>query len=301
MNMDFFYDKHDKQYKEYIQDKKKSEIANSWLNQQSLDYWRHNRMLKLIKPFIQKNEQWLTIGDGRYGSEAAWLKRNGVDCHSSDMHINLLEDAYNKGLIDSFSKQNAENLDFASNSFDYVLIKETLHHLPRPWLAIYESFRVCKKGVIIIEPNDPYPYSNILRIFFIKLKNLLKRFLSKKVYKDEYGFEEVGNFIYTINIRELEKFLLGMHKTDIASSNLNDHHFKNIEFVSNNGRTIKEKLISMKLKTIIFFKDILCNLSLLNFSIGEVILFKDKPSSEIIDTLKKSNWNYKKLPSNPYL
>ena len=301
MNMDFFYDKHDKQYKEYIQDKKKSKIANSWLNQQSLDYWRHNRMLKLIRPLIQKNEHWLTIGDGRYGSEAAWLKRNGVNCHSSDMHTNLLEDAYKKGLIDSFSKQNAENLDFASNSFDYVLIKETLHHLPRPWLAIYESFRVCRKGVIIIEPNDPYPYSNILRILFIKLKNLLKRFLSKKVYKDEYGFEEVGNFIYTINIRELEKFLLGIHKTDIASSNLNDHHFKNIEFVSNNGRTIAEKLISMKLKTIIFFKDILCNLSLLNFSIGEVILFKDKPSSEIIDKLKKSNWKYKKLPSNPYL
>ena len=41
MNMDFFYDNHDKQYKEYIQDKKKSKIANSWLNQQSLDYWRH--------------------------------------------------------------------------------------------------------------------------------------------------------------------------------------------------------------------------------------------------------------------
>ena len=129
----------------------------------------------------------------------------------------------------------------------------------------------------------------------------MKRFLGKKVYKDEYGFEEVGNFIYTINFRELEKFLLGIHKTDIASTNLNDHHFKNIEFVSIKGRTIIEKLICMKLKTIIFFKDILSNLSLLNFSIGEVILFKDKPSSEIIDKLKKSNWEYKELPINPYL
>ena len=82
-----------------------------------------------------------------------------------------------------------------------------MHHLPRPWLAIYESFRVCKKGVIIIEPNDPYPYSNILRIFFIKFKNF-KKITYKKVYKDEYGFEEVGNFIYTINIRELEKFFI---------------------------------------------------------------------------------------------
>ena len=299
--MDHFYDKHDKQYREYKNDKEKSKVAKSWLDQQSLDYWRHNRMLKLIRPFIQKNEKWLTIGDGRYGSEAAWLKRNGIDCHSSDMHTNLLEDAHKKGLIDSFSKQNAENLDFEANSFDYVLIKETLHHLPRPWLAIYESFRVSRKGVIIIEPNDPYPYSNILRILFVKFKNLLKRFLRKKVFKDEYGFEEVGNFIYSINTRELEKFLLGIHKTDIASTNLNDHHFKNIEFVPINGRTIKEKLICIKLKMIIFFKDILSNLSLLNFSIGLVILFKDKRSSEIIDKLKKSNWKYKELPINPYL
>ena len=69
--MDFFYDKHVKHYKE------KSKIAKSWLNEQSLDYWRHNRMLKLIRPLIEKNEKWLTIGDGRYGSEAAWLKKMG--------------------------------------------------------------------------------------------------------------------------------------------------------------------------------------------------------------------------------
>ena len=147
--MESLYDNHDKQYLEYIENEEKSKIASSWLDQTSLDYWRHNRMLKLIRPFVQKNEKWLTLGDGRYGSEAAWLKRNGVNCHSTDMHTNLLEKAYKKGLIDSFSKQNAENLDFESNSFDYVLIKETFHHLPRPWLAIYESYRVCKKGVII--------------------------------------------------------------------------------------------------------------------------------------------------------
>ena len=62
--MDLFYDKHDKEYQEYKKDKKKSKVANSWLNQQSLDYWRHNRMLKLLLPLIQKNETWLSIGDG---------------------------------------------------------------------------------------------------------------------------------------------------------------------------------------------------------------------------------------------
>ncbi len=299
--MEFFYDKHDKQYEEYLKDKKKAEIANAWLNLDSLDYWRHNRMLKIIKPLIKKNEKWLTIGDGRYGSEAAWLKRYGANCHSSDMHTNLLEYAYEKGLIDSFSKQNAEKLNFESNSFDYVLIKETLHHLPRPWLAIYESFRVCKKGVIIIEPNDSYPYSNILKKIFIHFKNLLKRLLKKKIYKDEYSFEEVGNFIYSINSRELEKFLLGLHKTHIASNNINDHHFKDIEFISLRGKTIKERIITLKLKTIIFLKDFLTKLGLLNFSIGEVILFKNTPSDRTISNLKKINWKYKKLPINPYI
>ena len=89
---------------------------------------------------------------------------------------NLLEVASKKGIIDSFSKQNAENLDFENDTFDYVLIKESLHHLPRPWLALYESFRDCKKGVIVIEPNDPFPYGNLFRILFIKFKNIYKRF-----------------------------------------------------------------------------------------------------------------------------
>lgn len=299
--MNYFYDKHDKQYEAYINNQEQSKIAESWLNLESLDYWRHNRILNLVKPILKKNEKWLTIGDGRYGSEAAWLKRNGVISHSSDMHTNLLELAFKKGIVDSFSKQNAENLNFESNSFDYVLIKETLHHLPRPWLAIYEAFRVCKKGVVIIEPNDTYAYSHFFKKTFIRFKNLLKKILNKKVYLDEYGFEEVGNFIYTINIRELEKFLLGIHKTRIAFNNINDHYFENIEYVSTKNRNSREKLISLGLKFIILLKNILCNLGFMSYSIGEVILFKETPGKNIVNNLKKMNWDYKKLPKNPYL
>ena len=299
--MENFYDNHDKQYEKYAKDKKQSKVADSWLNLESLDYWRHNRILELIRPFINKNEKWLTIGDGRYGSEAAWLKRNGVYCHSSDLHTNLLVLAHKKGIIDSFSKQNAEDLNFDSNSFDYVLIKETLHHLPRPWLAIYEAYRVCKKGVIIIEPNDTYPYGHFLKKIFTKFKNFLKRLLKKKVYKDEYSFEEVGNFIYSINIRELEKFLLGIHKTNIAINNINDHYFENIEYISIKTKKLKERTICFKLKATIFLKDILCNLGFLNHSIGEVVLFKTTPNKKVFNSLVRKSWVYKNLPKNPYL
>ena len=125
--MEIFYDNHDKDYEGYLKNLEKSKIAESWLNIKTLDYWRHERMLNLVKPFIKKDEKWLTIGDGRYGSECAWLKRFGIDCHASDMHTNLLEIAQKKGFIDSFSKQNAEKLDFSDNSFDYVLVKELLY------------------------------------------------------------------------------------------------------------------------------------------------------------------------------
>jgi ubiquinone/menaquinone biosynthesis C-methylase UbiE len=217
------------------------------------------------------------------------------------MHTKLLEIAYKKGLIGSYSKQNAEKLDFESKSFDYVLIKETLHHLPRPWLAIYEAYRVCKKGVIIIEPNDSYHFGNISKKIFIKSKNVLKHLLKKTFYIDEYNFESVGNFIYTINKRELEKFLLGMHNTSIAFNNINDHHFHNIEHVSIKSKTFKDKITCLKLRLIILIKDLLSILGFLEYSVGEVILFKKEPSHETISDMKKFKWKFKRLPKNPYL
>ena len=294
------YDNHDKDYEGYLKDIQKSKIADAWLNTNTLDYWRHDRMLNLIKPFLRENESWLTIGDGRYGSESSWLSRHGVNCHASDMHTNLLEVAYKKGFIKSYSKQNAEELSFKSESFDYVMIKETLHHLPRPWLAIYEAYRVCKKGVIIIEPNDSYPYGSVFQILFINFKNLLKKLMRKKVFPDEYNFETVGNFIYSINKRELEKFLLGMHKTLIAFNNINDQHFHGIEQIKLDSNKIRDKIVSFKLKTIILIKDILTNIGFLNYSLGEVVLFKKKSFSTTIHNMKEYNWKYKSLPKNPY-
>ena len=97
--MEIHYDKHDKDYEEYISNVEKSKIAESWLNTKTLDYWRHDRMLNLIKPFIQQKDKWLTIGDGRYGSECAWLKSKGIICHASDMHTNLLEIAQKKDIL----------------------------------------------------------------------------------------------------------------------------------------------------------------------------------------------------------
>lgn len=47
---------------------------------------------------------------------------------------------------------NAEALPYASRSFELVLAKEMLHHLPRPVLGLYEMLRVCRDRVVFVEP-----------------------------------------------------------------------------------------------------------------------------------------------------
>jgi len=175
-----------------------------WLNKKSLDAYRHFRMRFPLKFLINSDQTFLTLGDGRYGSDAQFIIEAGGNVHASDLDSTLLELAAGKGLINTYSAQNAEDLDFSDNSFDYVVIKEALHHFPRPYLALYESFRVCRLGVILIEPTDP-PRKAIMRI----LKDIMNSFLRKKVrFQSDFGFEPAGNFVYTLSIRELQKFLL---------------------------------------------------------------------------------------------
>ena len=49
---------------------------------------------------------------------------------------------------------NGEALPYASRSFDLVLCKESLHHLARPVLGLYEMLRVCRHRAVIVEPWD---------------------------------------------------------------------------------------------------------------------------------------------------
>lgn len=54
----------------------------------------------------------------------------------------------------SYEIQNAEGVRHESGSFDLVYCKEGLHHLARPVQGLYEMLRICRRGVILIEPNE---------------------------------------------------------------------------------------------------------------------------------------------------
>tara|TARA_B100001989_G_C24545205_1_gene470241 strand:- start:667 stop:1569 length:903 start_codon:yes stop_codon:yes gene_type:complete len=300
--MEIKYDNQDREWLSCISDKKRADHSKNWLKQDNLDYWRHQRMLNPLMAFINKKDKWLTLGDGRYGSEANFLINKGVDALATDFSDHLLKKSKEIGFIHKYKKENAENLSFKDNEFDYVLIKEALHHFPRPWLALYEAFRVCKKGVIIIEPNDQNSCNPKLhKKFFNLIINLYKVILRHRLNKDGYGFEEVGNFIYTTNNRELEKFLLGMHFNKIAHKKLNDHYIKGIEYLKLNNKSVINRFKILSFKLILKLKDFLNLIGLIDNSLNLNMLFKEDPEKETIKKMVAFNWEYKELPNNPYI
>ena len=296
--MDIKYDNQSEKWKECINDKDKNQFSKNWLRDDTLDSWRHQRMLSPIKALINQGETWLTVGDGRYGTEANYLIKSGVKAHASDLSDELLKISNDLGFINEYSKQNAENLNFDDKSFDYVLIKEALHHCPRPWIALTEAFRVCRKGVILIEPNDQQSNGlNLLRILF----NTFKKLLNKSSNLNDYNFEEVGNFIFTLNLREIEKYMLAMHYRFLAYIKMNDHYMKGIEEINIKNYSYKNLKKITFLKVIIKLKDLLSFLRISQSSLISIILFKDKPSKKTFMNLQSHNWIFKKLPKNPYL
>ena len=220
-----------------------------------------------------------------------------MNAHATDLSDKLLKIGNEIGFINEYSQENAEELSFDDESFDYILIKESLHHFPRPWIALNEAFRVCRKGVIIIEPNDQL--SNGFNLFK-RLMYLLKKLAHKRINIGDYNFEEVGNFIYTVNLREIEKFMLGMHYRNIAYIRMNDFYFKGIEEVDILNPKIKDLILKYYLKLIILIRDLLCNLNLSKHSLITIAMLKDTPCKDTIRKLNRHNWIVKKLPKNPY-
>ena len=149
----------------------------------------------------------------------------------------------------------------------------------------------------MIEPYDVNNYGLRKRIFG-SLKFLLKFLLRKEIHGYGYNFEKVGNFVYSTNERELEKFLLGMHYRNIAFKSISDIYIEGGENISLKSKNIKDRMKILIFKIIVFVKEIINKLGFENNSLLCSILFKDDPDEDLILELKKYNWKFKKLPKN---
>jgi ubiquinone/menaquinone biosynthesis C-methylase UbiE len=284
------YDAHKEHYKY------SSDVLSRLKNKGSVDYWRHERIYNLLKPFLlEKEALWLTVGDG-LGTDSNWLLGKGVGVVASDISEYGLKAAKEQGFINNYRVENAEDLTFKDNEVDYVLCKEAFHHFPRPYIAVYEMLRVASRGVVLIEPVD----IGIQFPFLIYLKNILDKFstsLINKIWKNRFSFETVGNYVFKLSEREVEKIAMGLNLSHVAFKGINDYYTKKIDL----NAPVEDKKVLRKVKRKIILKNVFSKLGLTPYELHSCVIFKQPPSEITLQQLSNEGYKIVELPENPYL
>lgn len=116
------YQKHAVWFEQYVSDTEKRKHAETWLQDGTVDAWRHARMYAMLDPLLTAHPgaSWVTIGDGRYGRDAHSIQAKGGKAHATDIADSLLKVGGDKGYIETFSRENAEALSFRDGQFDWA-------------------------------------------------------------------------------------------------------------------------------------------------------------------------------------
>ena len=285
------YHAHKEHYKNH------SDILGRLNNKESIDYWRHERMYHLLIPLMneERSSEWLTIGDG-LGADANWLQEKGQIVVASDISEYGLKAAKESGFISMYNVVNAESIEYPDNTFEFVFCKEAYHHFPRPYIAVYEMIRVASEAVVLIEPVD----IGIQFPFMVFLKNVLENISPSwvnKIWKNRHSFESVGNYVYKVSEREIEKIAMGIGLPMIAFKGINDYYSTKLDLKA----STKDKKIFSKVKSKIRFKNFLCRLGFIPYELEVCVIFKKQPSSQKLEKLKDQGFKIIPLPENPYL
>jgi 2-polyprenyl-3-methyl-5-hydroxy-6-metoxy-1,4-benzoquinol methylase len=264
-------------------------------NKDCVSYQTNIRSLKMLSPFFTAKKTWLTVGDFN-GLEANYLFEKGIQVTASDISDVYLKEAKEEKLIENYSKQNVENLSYLDESFDYVLCREAFHHFPRAYLGLYEMIRVSKMAAIISEPIDILTKMPILLL----LKNILDRInplLINKIWKNRFSFETVGNYVFKIGEREIEKMAMGAGLPMIAFRGINM-----VGYIKEYALDVPmNKSLYNKLLRRIRFLDLLNYFGIIPANTLICVIFKKLPDAEVLAEMKKMKYKIIKLPVNPYL
>lgn len=271
----------------------------NWFDNPTTDLWRHTRMLSVLDPFLhdQKGASWLTVGDGRFGTSATYINRNGGKALPTDIDTKLLDIAKQNNVISDFAYANAEKLPFADGEFDFSYCKQAYHHFPRPILAVYEMLRVSNQAIIFTEPHDYVP-APFIRSILQNIKHLLKQISGKKIdHYDTGNYETIGNYIYTISVREMEKIAQGIGLPCIAYKLFHDEYVVGVE----NEMFSENAPLYKKIRSAITQNSIKTALRITNPNTVQMIIFKIVPKDNIITSLEQDGYTIVTFPGNPYI
>jgi SAM-dependent methyltransferase len=295
-------------------------LYESWLNEESADYWRHIRSFEFVRLIAEtrvesENVSWLTIGDGRLGLDSVRIRKHGFrDVLATDISPYLLRISKTRGIINEFKIENAEKLTFEDESFDYVFCKESLHHFPQPYKALYEALRCARKGLLLIEPNDVH-YNGHVRIDrkgvnfrgkIVWLASVLVRKFGYQLSKSgqnmrenfKPSWEASGNFMYPFSKKDFIKAAYGLNMQWIYFKGLNDHYIEGCEFEPAN---VDESAIFAEIVSVIKEKDKKVQENKAEPDLLMTLFLKNPPDEHLTQKLEKHGWKGMQLQRNPYL
>ena len=261
---------------------------SSIIRPDSIDAWRHYRILDELKPLFEHcpEKTWMTIGDGRFGSDAFYLKKKGLDVLATSLFEDNLRKSSEDGYINKFKSINAEDISMDDESIDFIICKEAYHHFPRPPVGLYEMLRVAKTAVILIEPAQEN------RIIYM-LKGLLKFILRGE---GNIQFEISGNFLYKVDLKELKKLLCAMGGYGFSHKGINDFYSAKLGSYPEGKINIGNLVTKIAIAT----QNLFSKVGLYSYGLHCVVIFKDEPQTSLTSALKKNGYKNIKLPINPY-
>ncbi len=248
------------------------------------DFWRQARLMEpLFKCMLYaRHDSWLTVGDGAYGLEAVRMARRGyTNVLPTDICETLLKVSKERGHIADYRVENAERLSFGDNSFDYVLCKDSYHHFPRPMIALYEMLRVARKAVVLIEPQDKHSDYPVVPGPAVA------------------GYETVGNYIYTVSRRELQKVALGLDLPAVAFKNIFDFCIDGLEYVE----ASESNPAFVNFVNLVNSFEEQCRNGQRKHNMLLAVIFKQRPDQQVVDSFLNGvdGWSITSFPGNPHL
>lgn len=133
---------------------------------------------------------------GGDGDEADFLERCGARVTVTDLSRAGVQAAARRNPRLRSLCMDTERLAFPDGSFDWVFVRDGLHHLARPLKGLYELERVSREGFAILEGQDSWMVRLLVRLGFGE------------------DWDPAGGYTYRFTRRELRKVFFSVQTVE---------------------------------------------------------------------------------------
>jgi len=267
----------------FFDDELHQRLYPTWWDAGTANHWRHRRFMEPLLDVLQtRDDSWLTVGDG--SGHDSWLLLNDgfQDVLTTDIGAGTLRRSLAEGHIRKYAQANAEDLKFADGQFDGVLCKEAFHHMRRPYLGLYEMLRVARRAVVLIEPQDQWAD------------------FPTRVGAARPSYERVGNYVYSMSAREVQKIALGLNLPGYACKNMQDVYIAGCEF----ARADASDPLFARMTQAVAELQARCEQQQEKWNYLLTIFFKDPAllaDAALQERLQALGWKVERTDTNPHL